>query len=96
MKKFILTLFISVFSISIGFLFTTIKPVEAKGYGYKSSFKSSYKSYRTPSYRNYNSGGQLKYQRGYYKPSSGKYIEGHLKTGPDNYKWNNRKSLYGW
>jgi len=72
-----------------------VKPVEAKSYGYKSSI-GSYKSYKTPSYRNYNYGGQLRYQGGYYKPSSGKWIEGHFKTGPDNYKWNNRKNLYGW
>jgi len=73
-----------------------IKPVEAKSYGYKSSSFRSYKSYKAPSYRNYNYGGQLRYQGGYYKPSSGKWIEGHFKTGPDNYKWNNRKNLYGW
>ena len=77
-----------------GFFLFNSKPVETKSYSYKSSFKS-YNSYKTPSYKNYNSGGQLKYQGGYYKPSSGKYIEGHFKTGPDNYKWNNRKSLYG-
>ena len=95
MKKYIFILTIlSMFLLGTVFVFN-VKPVEAKSYGYKSSFKS-YNSYKAPSYRNYKSGGQLRYQRGYYKPSSGKWIEGHFKTGPDNYKWNNRKNLYGW
>ena len=69
---------------------------------YTPSYKSytpSYKSY-TPlykSYRNYPSyKSGLKYQKGYYKPSTGSWISGHLKTYSDGYKWNNRKSLYGW
>ena len=89
---------ISIFLITILFVISSlfafgIKPAEAKSY--RSSL-GSYKSYNIPSTRNYNYGGQLRYQRGYYKPSSGKWIEGHWKTGPDNYKWNNRKNLYGW
>ena len=105
MKKHISILTIlSMFLVGTIFIFNA-KPIEAKSYGYKSSYKSyklpsyrnyNYKSYKLPSYRNYNYGGQLRYQRGYYKPSSGKWIEGHFKTGPDNYKWNNRKNLYGW
>jgi len=93
MKKLIfITLLGCLFFISSLFLFD-VKPTEAKSYR---SSSRSYKSYKTPSYRNYKSGGQLRYQRGYYKPFSGKWIEGHFKTGPDNYKWNNRKNLYGW
>lgn len=88
MKKVILTL-----SIVLGIAFVlsvSAKTVEAKSYGYK--------SYKIPSYstRNYNYGGQLRYQRGYFKPSTGTYVQPHFKTGPDNYKWNNRKNLYGW
>jgi hypothetical protein len=54
-------------------------------------------SYSTPSYsqpkqeRNYDNGGQLKMQNGYMK-SNGTYVEPHLKTTPDNNKWNNKSS----
>ncbi len=54
-------------------------------------------SYFTPSYsepkqeRNYDNGGQLKMQNGYMK-SNGTYVEPHLKTTPDNNKWNNKSS----
>jgi hypothetical protein len=54
-------------------------------------------SYSTPSYsqpkqeRKYNNGGQLKMQNGYMK-SNGTYVEPHLKTTPDNNKWNNNSS----
>lgn len=92
MKKSILSLFII---LGIGIMFSlSAKSAEAKSYGYR----SSYKSFSSPSYssRNYNYGGQLRHQRGYYKPSTGTYVQPHFKTGPDNYKWNNRKSLYGW
>ena len=53
------------------------------------------KSFKVSVPKNYKSGGILKYQNGYFKPSTGKYVQGHLKTSPDNYKWNNRKNLYG-
>ncbi len=53
--------------------------------------RSSY-SYRSP--RNYSRGGSLKWQRGYIK-KNGTYIQPHFKTYPDQYKWNNRKNLYG-
>lgn len=52
-------------------------------------------SYSMPSYsqpkqeRNYNNGGQLKIQNGYTK-SNGTYVQPHLKTTPDNIKWNNK------
>lgn len=54
-------------------------------------------SYSTPSYsqpkqeRNYNNGGQFKMQKGYLK-NNGTYVEPHLKTAPDNKKWNNKSS----
>ena len=55
-------------------------------------------SYSTPSYstpktteRNYNNGGQYKIQSGYQK-SNGTYVAPHIKTTPDNNKWNNYKS----
>jgi hypothetical protein len=54
-------------------------------------------SYSTPSYsqpkheRNYENGGQLKMQNGYMK-SNRSYIDPHLKTTPDNNKWNNKSS----
>lgn len=54
-------------------------------------------SYSSPSFsqpkqeRNYDNGGQLKIQNGYMK-SNGTYVEPHLKTTPDNIKWNNKSS----
>ncbi|MFH0834419.1 MAG: hypothetical protein V2A63_03455 [Patescibacteria group bacterium] len=44
--------------------------------------------------RTYRNGGTYYIQRGYYKPSTGKYVMPHLKTRPDNYKWNNKN--YRW
>lgn len=65
----------------------------------KEMYGNSYStpSYSTPSYsqpkqeRNYDNGGQLKIQNGYMK-SNGTYVEPHLKTTPDNNKWNNKSS----
>ncbi|MFH1661908.1 MAG: hypothetical protein ABIA02_02330 [Candidatus Falkowbacteria bacterium] len=94
MKKILSFIILSLFVATVGLSFANT--VEAKSYSYKSYKAPTYKSYKAPTYKNYKSGGTLKYQNGYYKPSSGKYINGHFKTGPDNYKWNNRKSLYGW
>ena len=54
-------------------------------------------SYSAPVYyeskpeRNYENGGQIKVQDGYFK-SNGTYVEPHFKTTPDNYKWNNAGS----
>ena len=62
------------------------------------TYTPSYNSY-TPSYntRNYPSySGGLKYQDGYYKPSTGSYVQGYYKTYSDGNTWNNRKNLYGW
>ena len=61
-------------------------------------YKSNKESYQapTPSYtpksneRNYNNGGQYKIQKGYQK-SNGTYVAPHIKTTPDNKKWNNVK-----
>ena len=58
------------------------------------SYNSYTPSYSTRSYPSYNGG--LKYQGGYYKPSTGSYVQGHYKTYSDENTWNNRKSLYGW
>lgn len=88
----------AVILIAIGFLVVVAKPAEAKSYSssYHSSYKSSY-NYKTPSIRSYPSyQSGLKYQSGYYKPSTGTYVQGHFKTYSDSYKWNNRKSLYGY
>jgi hypothetical protein len=41
--------------------------------------------------RNYNSGGHIKVQKGYLK-NNGTYVPSHLKTTPDNNKWNNLKN----
>jgi hypothetical protein len=38
--------------------------------------------------RNYDNGGQLRLQNGYYR-NDGTYVEPHLKTTPDNNQWNN-------
>ena len=104
MKKILSFLLLGLFVAIVGF--GSANSVEAKSYGSYKSYKApryrnyqgggSLKSYKAPRYRNYQGGGSLKYQRGYYKPSSGKWIDGHFKTKPDNYKWNNRKNLYGW
>jgi len=110
MKKILTPLFVFIFVFGIGLLFNTT-PVHAgwvSGYYrnngtyvnsyYRSgpSYKS-YRSYTTPSYRSYPSyRSGLRYQRGYYKPSTGSWTIGHFKTYSDGYKWNNRKSLYGW
>lgn len=61
-------------------------------------YKANKQSYSTPSYsapktstqRNYSNGGQYKVQNGYQK-SSGTYVAPHIKTTPDNKKWNNVK-----
>lgn len=53
----------------------------------------SYPSYSEPkNERNYENGGKFRIQKGYMK-SNGTYVEPHLKTTPDNYKWNNLNSL---
>ena len=69
---------------------------------YKANKELYGNSYSTPSYstssysqpkkeRNYNNGGELKIQNGYLK-SNGTYVAPHLKTSPDNDKWNNKSS----
>lgn len=35
------------------------------------------------------SNAEAKYQRGYYKPSTGKYVSGHFKTSSDYTRYNN-------
>jgi hypothetical protein len=48
-------------------------------------------NYSTPSVqRNYPNGGQIKMQTGYMK-NSGIYVAPHIKTTPDNVRWNNYK-----
>lgn len=41
--------------------------------------------------RRYRNGGSIRYQRSYYKKSTGKYVSGHYKTRPDRVKYNNLK-----
>jgi len=66
-------------------------------------YKANRQSYSTPSYstpsysaptqntqRNYSNGGQYRVQNGYQK-QNGTYVAPHLKTTPDNKKWNNAK-----
>ncbi len=43
--------------------------------------------------RNYNNGGQIRLQQGYPK-KTGTYVSPHLKTRPDNKKWNNINPEY--
>ena len=56
-------------------------------------------SYSTPRYsepkteRNYSNGGLYKLQNGY-QNSNGNYVAPHIKTTPDNYKYNNYKPKY--
>lgn len=61
----------------------------------EAKLSTSYKQFKYSPPRKYQKGGQLKLQNGYLK-NNGKYIQPHLKTYPDQYKWNNRKNLYGW
>lgn len=60
-------------------------------------YKVNKQTYSTPRYsapktntRTYNNGGQYKVQKGYQK-KSGTYVAPHIKTTPDNKKWNNYK-----
>ncbi len=61
-------------------------------------YKANRQSYSTPSYstpsqssqRNYSNGGQYRVQNGYQK-QNGTYVSPHLKTTPDNKKWNNKR-----
>jgi hypothetical protein len=65
----------------------------------KEMYGNSYitSSYSTSSFsqqkeeRNYKNGGQLRIQDGYMK-SNGTYVSPHLKTTPDNHKWNNKSN----
>lgn len=41
--------------------------------------------------RNYDNGGQIMFQEGYQK-SNGTYVAPHIKTTPDNNKWNNKSN----
>ena len=65
-----------------------------RSYGSSSSYtvpKSRYQSYNTykpGTTRNYRNGGQIYLQDGYQR-KNGTYVIPHLKTKPDNYKWNN-------
>jgi hypothetical protein len=66
---------------------------------YNSNKQTYGNSYSTPSYsapkteRNYNSGGEYKIQNAYIK-SNGSYVAPHIKTTPDNFKFNNYKPRY--
>lgn len=59
-------------------------------------YKANKQTYSTPrsstpkttTPRNYNNGGQYRVQKGYQK-SNGTYVAPHIKTTPDNKKWNN-------
>ncbi len=60
-------------------------------------YKENKQTYSTPSYsppktnnRTYNHGGRYKIQKGYQKKSV-TYVAPHIKTTPDNKKWNNTK-----
>lgn len=75
------------------------KEIYGSGYSAPSYSAPNYSTptYSTPVYsqpkqeRNYDNGGQLKLQNGYLK-SNGTYVEPHIKTKPDNQKWNNKSS----
>ncbi len=64
-----------------------------------SSFSLPSSTYSTPTYKepsstkNYDNGGQIYLQNGYYR-SNGTYVEPHLKTKPDNNQWNNLNSIF--
>lgn len=87
MKKILYSLL--VFGLVFGSVLSIgVSSAEAKSRSVKSY---STKIKKAPSYK---TGGQLKVQKGYFK-KSGTYVQPHFKTGPDQYKWNNRKAKYG-
>ena len=75
------------------------KELYGNGFSTQSYSNPSYPEpvYSSPSYsdpipfRNYDNGGQLKFQNGYLR-GNGIYVMPHLKTTPDNYQWNNKNS----
>jgi len=62
---------------------------------YQNSFNNNSNNsyYEAPRERsiNYDNGGQIKMQDGYFK-SNGTYVSPHIKTTPDNNKWNNKSN----
>ena len=98
MKKVLLSIVaISLFSLST---FAQTKKDGTPDMRYKSNKQANSNTYKTPvspvytlpkpTQRNYTNGGQYKIQNGYPK-SNGTYVAPHLKTKPDNVKWNNYK-----
>jgi hypothetical protein len=93
-------MFKSLFSLATLFLIASGLSAQTKKDGTPDMrYKANKDLYSSPSYsapvyyetkpeRNYDNGGQLKLQDGYYR-SNGTYVEPHIKTTPDNYKWNN-------
>ena len=61
---------------------------------YQNNFNNNSNNYysapkETPT--NYDNGGQIRFQSGYQK-SNGTYVAPHIKTTPDNNKWNNKSN----
>lgn len=55
------------------------------------NFNNTYYTPKESSPKNYDNGGQIKMQDGYFK-SNGTYVAPHIKTTPDNNKWNNKSN----
>lgn len=101
MKKLLLTLTFVVISVGMN---AQLKKDGTPDMRYKAN-KSTYSppssqsssTYSTPQYkqptspRTYNNGGAVRVQDGYQK-SNGTYVAPHLKTSPDNKKYNNLKT----
>ena len=85
MKKLIVIIIFAVVA-----FFSTDLMAQTYKYSGRSGYGSSYNSYKSPSKgtRNYKNGGQIYMQKGYTR-KNGTYVRPHLKTRPDNYKWNN-------
>jgi len=92
MKKILVTVLAVIMGVSIGIAQT--KKDGTPDMRYKAN-KQTYSNTpstvpKTSTQRNYTKGGEYHIQSGYRK-SNGTYVAPHLKTKPDNVKWNNAK-----
>lgn len=92
MKKILIAILAITMSITYGYAQTKKDGTpdmryKANRQAYSTTIPSSSKT-STP--RNYKNGGEYRIQSGYVK-SNGTFVNPHLKTKPDNVKWNNAK-----
>lgn len=60
---------------------------------YQNNFNNNnyYSAPKESAPKNYDNGGQIKMQDGYFK-TNGNYVAPHVKTTPDDNKWNNKSN----